>query len=224
MSIINFSPNIEQNNLNRKLTAYTVEIFTCMQNDHLQLHTFDLILMSCELNLGDTTIGYMEVTDKEPYLIEGIRHSGEQTKGACLVPKRALNVMQGEVNRILQLTSNSVIPITYQVPRKTYRYSMFFLLKINYFSGNFTFRYNLIWGINLLETRVDHFCRNLHCYCGFPFNINRYFKFYWHSLKILLHMQMKIFQFQVLLIYVFIMNPFYLGFLRISIIRHVFEQ
>lgn len=64
----------------------------------------------------------MEVTDREPYLIEGIRHSGEQTKGACLVPKRALNVMQGEVNRIMQLTSNSVIPITYQVPRKTYRY------------------------------------------------------------------------------------------------------
>lgn len=70
---------------------------------------------------GDTTIGYMEVTDKEPYLIEGIRHSGEQTKGACLVPKRALNVMQGEVNRVLQLTISSVIPVTYQVPRKTYR-------------------------------------------------------------------------------------------------------
>ncbi|XP_076251127.1 coronin isoform X1 [Rhynchophorus ferrugineus] len=70
---------------------------------------------------GDTTIGYMEVTDKEPYLIEGIRHSGEQTKGVCLVPKRALNVMQGEVNRIMQLTSSSVIPVTYQVPRKTYR-------------------------------------------------------------------------------------------------------
>ena len=62
------------------------------------------------------------MSDKEPYLIEGIRHSGEQTKGACLVPKRALNVMQGEVNRILQLTSNSVVPVTYQVPRKTYRY------------------------------------------------------------------------------------------------------
>lgn len=70
---------------------------------------------------GDTTIGYMEVIDREPYLVEGIRHSGEQTKGACLVPKRALNVMQGEVNRVLQLTSSSVIPIMYQVPRKTYR-------------------------------------------------------------------------------------------------------
>ncbi|XP_030763580.1 coronin-7 isoform X2 [Sitophilus oryzae] len=70
---------------------------------------------------GDTTIGYMEVSDREPYLIEGIRHSGEQTKGVCLIPKRALNVMQGEVNRIMQLTSSSVIPVTYQVPRKTYR-------------------------------------------------------------------------------------------------------
>lgn len=63
----------------------------------------------------------MEVTDREPHLIEGIRHSGEQTKGACLIPKRALNVMQGEVNRIMQLTSSSVVPIIYQVPRKTYR-------------------------------------------------------------------------------------------------------
>lgn len=70
---------------------------------------------------GDTTITYLEVTDKDPYLIEGLRHTGEQTKGACLVPKRALKVMEGEVNRILQLTSNSVIPIMYQVPRKTYR-------------------------------------------------------------------------------------------------------
>lgn len=67
---------------------------------------------------GDTTIMYMEVTDRDPYLVEGIRHSGEQTKGVCLVPKRALNVMQAEVNRLLQLTSNMVIPIMYQVPRK----------------------------------------------------------------------------------------------------------
>ncbi|KAG8039903.1 hypothetical protein G9C98_000632 [Cotesia typhae] len=70
---------------------------------------------------GDTTIMYLEVTDKDPFLVEGIRHSGEQTKGVCLVPKRALNVMQAEVNRVLQLTSNMVIPIMYQVPRKTYR-------------------------------------------------------------------------------------------------------
>lgn len=37
------------------------------------------------------------------------------------MPKRALTVMQAEVNRLLQLTSTMVIPIMYQVPRKTYR-------------------------------------------------------------------------------------------------------
>lgn len=52
---------------------------------------------------GDITISYLEVTDKDPYLIEGIRHSGEQTKGACLIAKRSLRVMEGEVNRILQV-------------------------------------------------------------------------------------------------------------------------
>lgn len=29
--------------------------------------------------------------------------------------------MEGEVNRVLQLTSSTIIPIMYQVPRKTYR-------------------------------------------------------------------------------------------------------
>lgn len=67
---------------------------------------------------GDITISYLEVTDRDPYFIEGLRHTGEQTKGACLVPKRSLRVMDGEVNRVLQLTSNTVIPIMYQVPRK----------------------------------------------------------------------------------------------------------
>ncbi|XP_052749681.1 coronin-7 isoform X2 [Galleria mellonella] len=70
---------------------------------------------------GDTTILYMELTDREPYLIEGLRHSGEQTKGACLVPKRALRVMEAEVNRVLQLAGSTVVPIMYQVPRKSYR-------------------------------------------------------------------------------------------------------
>lgn len=75
---------------------------------------------------GDTTIMYMEVTDKDPYLVEGIRHSGEQTKGVCLVPKRALHVMQAEVNRVLQLTSSTVIPIMYQVPRKVMFFFIYF--------------------------------------------------------------------------------------------------
>jgi len=50
--------------------------------------------------------------------VEGLKYSGDQTKGACLVPKRAMNVMRGEVNRVLQLCDAALVPITWQVPRK----------------------------------------------------------------------------------------------------------
>jgi len=70
---------------------------------------------------GDNTIGFYEVNDRDPVITEGIRHTGQQSKGACLVPKRALHVMDGEANRILQLTANAVIPVSYIVPRKSYR-------------------------------------------------------------------------------------------------------
>ena len=67
---------------------------------------------------GDRYIQFIEITDKEPYIVEGLRYTGEQTKGATLVPKRAMDVMQGEVNRVLQLCDSSIMPITWQVPRK----------------------------------------------------------------------------------------------------------
>ena len=70
---------------------------------------------------GDRYIQFVEVADKEPWFVEGLRHTGEQIKGSCLVPKRALDVMSGEVNRVLQLANTSIIPISWQVPRKTYR-------------------------------------------------------------------------------------------------------
>jgi coronin-7 len=60
---------------------------------------------------GDITVQFLEVTDRDPYLIEGIRHTGEQTKGACLVPKRALKVMEAEVNRVLQVSFNLIFNI-----------------------------------------------------------------------------------------------------------------
>ena len=50
--------------------------------------------------------------------VEGLRYSGDQTKGACLVPKRAMNVMEAEVNRVLQLGDSSIVPINWKVPRK----------------------------------------------------------------------------------------------------------
>ena len=70
---------------------------------------------------GDRYIQFVEVADKEPWFVEGLRHTGEQIKGSCLLPKRALDVMSGEVNRVLQLANTSIIPISWQVPRKSYR-------------------------------------------------------------------------------------------------------
>ena len=67
---------------------------------------------------GDRNVQFIELTDKDPFIIEGLKYSGEQTKGACMVPKRAMDVMQGEVNRVLQLCESSICPITWQVPRK----------------------------------------------------------------------------------------------------------
>lgn len=36
---------------------------------------------------GDSTISYMEVTDKEPYLIEGLRHNGNSSFKSNLIDK-----------------------------------------------------------------------------------------------------------------------------------------
>jgi len=70
---------------------------------------------------GDRYIQFVEVSDKDPWFVEGLRYTGEQIKGACLIPKRSVDVMQGEVNRVLQLANSSIIPIMWQVPRKSYR-------------------------------------------------------------------------------------------------------
>lgn len=40
------------------------------------------------------------------------------TRGAAVVPKVALDIMSCEVIRLLQLTDSSIVPISYQVPRK----------------------------------------------------------------------------------------------------------
>ncbi|XP_006824884.1 LOW QUALITY PROTEIN: coronin-7-like, partial [Saccoglossus kowalevskii] len=71
---------------------------------------------------GDTTIKLLELTEKSPYLTEVSVYMGDmQQKGIATVPKRALNIMTCEVNRLLQLTQNAIIPVSYVVPRKTHR-------------------------------------------------------------------------------------------------------
>ncbi|KAG8189255.1 hypothetical protein JTE90_013783 [Oedothorax gibbosus] len=71
---------------------------------------------------ADTAISFWEVLDHAPFLQEATKYLGEvQAKGAALVPKRALEVMDGEVNRLLLLGQNCIVPISFQVPRKSYR-------------------------------------------------------------------------------------------------------
>ena len=76
---------------------------------------------------GDRNLQFIELSDKEPFFVEGLKYSGEQTKGACLVPKRAMDVMNAEVNRVLQLCGSSIVPITWQVPRKVSRQMVHFV-------------------------------------------------------------------------------------------------
>ncbi|XP_072040338.1 coronin-7-like [Amphiura filiformis] len=71
---------------------------------------------------GDSFISYVELTENSPYLTQGMQSVCEyQHKGMAMVPKRALDVMSCEVNRLLQLSQNAVIPIPYIVPRKNLR-------------------------------------------------------------------------------------------------------
>lgn len=45
----------------------------------------------------------------------------EQIKGAALVPKRAMELMSGEVDRLLLLARQSIISVPFIVPRKVLR-------------------------------------------------------------------------------------------------------
>ena len=70
---------------------------------------------------GENAIKYCEITENTPYLQENSVDRTEQIKGASLVPKLALDVMEGEVNRLLLLTKSNIIPTPYVVPRKSYK-------------------------------------------------------------------------------------------------------
>jgi len=68
---------------------------------------------------GDGNVRYYEFTDEAPYVhaLTAYR-SNVSTKGADFLPKRGLRVMGCEVAHMLKLTSNSVEPIPFIVPRK----------------------------------------------------------------------------------------------------------
>eukprot|EP00795_Rhopilema_esculentum_P000897 gene898-10652_t len=70
---------------------------------------------------GDNIINFYEVTSEAKGLTRSSSDSLDtQTIGMARVPKRALHLMEAEVNRLMQLTKNAIIPISFVVPRRSY--------------------------------------------------------------------------------------------------------
>merc|ERR1712130_588477 len=69
---------------------------------------------------GDGSVSFAEVINdgKKYYPLGGYRATDPQ-KGGGWMAKRACNVWQCEVNRFFKLTKNSIIPISFVVPRKS---------------------------------------------------------------------------------------------------------
>ncbi|CAN0468067.1 unnamed protein product, partial [Ectocarpus sp. 12 AP-2014] len=69
---------------------------------------------------GDGNIRYYECVDENPwcFAISEFR-STTAAKGMAMIPKRGLNVMKCETARLLKLTSNSIEPLSFVVPRKS---------------------------------------------------------------------------------------------------------
>jgi coronin-1B/1C/6 len=69
---------------------------------------------------GDGNVRYYELTDEAPFLFALAEHrTNVSTKGADFLPKRALAPLRCEVARMLKLTSDSMEPISFIVPRKS---------------------------------------------------------------------------------------------------------
>lgn len=71
---------------------------------------------------GDSAVRILEFgqdTKGAPSLTELSVVAGEPQKGAALLPKRALDVMEVEVARVLRLTTQGLAPVSFTVPRKS---------------------------------------------------------------------------------------------------------
>jgi len=69
---------------------------------------------------GDGNIRYYEIVDEAPYIhfLSEFKSNTPQ-RGLCLIPKRAVNVSECEVARILKVGVKTVEPISFAVPRKS---------------------------------------------------------------------------------------------------------
>jgi len=69
---------------------------------------------------GDGNIRYYEIVDEAPYIhFLSEFKSATSTRGLAIMPKRAMNVADCEIDRFVQVTPSTLIPISFQVPRKS---------------------------------------------------------------------------------------------------------
>lgn len=69
---------------------------------------------------GDGNIRYWEFNNEKPFVYELSQYrSTVACKGICFLPKRACNVMKCETAIALKLTTNTVEPLKFVVPRKS---------------------------------------------------------------------------------------------------------
>jgi len=68
---------------------------------------------------GEGSVMFNElVNDKRIFYNLGMYRDTEPQKGGCFVPKRAMRVFNCEVARYMKVTRDSVIPVSFRVPRK----------------------------------------------------------------------------------------------------------
>jgi coronin-1B/1C/6 len=68
---------------------------------------------------GEGQVKYFELGSDTPMIMDcNTYRSTVSAKGACIVPKRVCDVEKNEMARILKLTTNSVEPLRFYIPRK----------------------------------------------------------------------------------------------------------
>uniref|UniRef100_A0AAR2KHG2 Coronin n=1 Tax=Pygocentrus nattereri TaxID=42514 RepID=A0AAR2KHG2_PYGNA len=97
-------------------------MFVCVQHRQQEVRLWDSRKLNSSVILH-TENNYIKEAAVQPFLLclcFAVSHclSDASTRGIALVPKHVLNVGCCEVLRVLQLTENFIIPISYQVPRK----------------------------------------------------------------------------------------------------------
>eukprot|EP00727_Mastigamoeba_balamuthi_P002494 m51a1_g12241 putative coronin 7 (931) ;mRNA; f:110441-113838 len=68
---------------------------------------------------GEGAVRAYEAADADPWFSEVTASNSDQVcRAACLVPKTSLNLMANEIDLVLKLTANAVVPVGFYVPRQ----------------------------------------------------------------------------------------------------------